>query len=285
MMFKLFNFLGTVKDLSGTSGSAPSVIGLLIGVLAAGYVFVAYLLTAGIMQSIIPTIRAETEAATLMSGALGGRVVTASGTRETLAIDPQGAQLRTREELTISIPTGFFSSGRAFKYFRPVLSVKGKDGKWPYAFDIDAKKPEFEPEIRKAHPDLKWIVSMPIPYQVQPFKLTCGVLNVDGLEGDLTPDQLRVLLTDMSTAAALIAVLNRSTGFLEGQYSRPSEPSDTEQEQLRGYLIPSEDFDPASCPEPSQEFVQALSNVRGLEFFRRVSQTEVASFLRGQLRS
>jgi len=126
---------------------------------------------------------------------------------------------------------------------------------------------------------------MPIPYQVKPFELVSGVLNVDGLEGKPTTKELQALLADLSTAAALIGVLNRSTGFLDGKYSVPSEPSDTDKDQLKGYLIDPEDFDPGSCPEPSIEFVQALSNIRGLEFFRRISPAEVANFLRGQLGS
>lgn len=332
--FKLFKFFGVAKDLPGISSLAPVAIGVFIGLLAAGYVFLAYRLTARILLTMIPTIRAEAEAAMLMSEALGGRVVTAFGTRKTLAIDPTGAQTRTRQimsallerarrvlglevlrsnifvlredgklrildglhlnmkgrtlddrELTIAIPNGLLSSGWAFKYFRPVLSVKGENGKWPYAFDAEANNLELEAEIQKAHPDLKWIVSMPIPYQIRPFRLTCGVLNVDGLEGLPTREQLGALLADLSTAAALIAVLNRSTGFLDGEYSKPSELTDAEQEQLKRYLISPEEFDPASCPEPSREFVLALANIRGLEFFGRISETDVANFLRDQLGS
>jgi len=148
-----------------------------------------------------------------------------------------------------------------------------------------ATNSELQSEVQKAHPDLKWIISIPIPYQIQPFKLVCGVLNIDGLGNVPTLEQMRQLLTDQSTAATLIAVLNRGTGFLEGKYSIPSEPSSTEQEHLRGFLIDPDDFDPSTCPEPSNEFVLALSRVQGLEFFAQISPTEVASYLRDQLRS
>lgn len=187
------------------------------------------------------------------------------------------------DELTISIPNGHLSSGRAYKYFRPILSIKGSDGKWPYASDTCIGG--LLEEVRKAHPELKWIISMPIPYQVRPFRLVSGVLNIDGLGEAPNIVQMRALLADLSAAAALIAVLDRSTGFLKGKYSVPEEPSNTEQEQLKGHLISPVDFDPASCPEPSDEFVQSLSHIAGLEFFSRISAADVASFLREQLRS
>jgi hypothetical protein len=80
-------------------------------------------------------------------------------------------------------------------------------------------------------------------------------------------------------------VLNRSSGFLGGNYSKLSQPSDTEQETLKDFLITPEEFDPALCPEPSREFVLALSNIAGLEFLKQMSQLEVAVWLRSQLRS
>lgn len=334
IVFKFFSFLGVAKDFSEISLAGPLLGTVLVALLGSAYVFVAYLLTSKIMSAMIPTIRAEAEAARLISEALGGRVMTYAGTMQNLAVDRRSAETRTKQimrvlleraksvlklelvrsniftlredgklrmlegfhlnmqgslagenELSIAIPSGLLSSGRAYKYFRPVLSLKNQEGKWPYATDTDGNVPELTHEVQKAHPDLKWIISMPIPYQVQPFKLVSGVLNIDGLGITPNKDQMLELLTDMSTATALIAVLNRSTGFLKGEYSISSDPSSTEQEDLRGFLIDPEDFDPACCPEPSRDFVLALGHIRGLEFFARISPAEVASFLRDQLRS
>lgn len=183
-------------------------------------------------------------------------------------------------ELSISIPNGFLSSGWAYKYFRPVLSMK-KNGEWPHTEDST----ELQQEVAKAHPDLQWILSMPIPYRVRPFKLVCGVLNIDGLGTVPLKEQIMMLLADLSTTVDLISVLNRGTGFLEGIYSRPSEPDPGEQEQLKDLLVGIDpvEFDPATCPEPSKEFVLALSRIQGLEFFAKLSPTEVTSFLKKQL--
>lgn len=199
-------------------------------------------------------------------------------------LNMQGPMVR-ENELSIAILNGLLSSGRAYKYCRPVLSIKSENGKWPYASDTESSGPEMISEAQKAHPKLKWIISMPIPYQLKPFKLVSGVLNIDGLEVTPKRDQILELLTDMSTAAALIAVLNRSTGFLQGNYTISEEPSSTEQEAFRGLLIDPEEFDPTSCPEPSKEFVTALGQIKGLEFFTRISPAEVANFLRDQFAS
>lgn len=87
-------------------------------------------------------------------------------------------------DFSIAIPNGLLSSGRAFKYSRPVLSIKRPDGTWPYEHDLNRADvaERLTTELAKVHPDLKWITSMPIPYQVKPFELVCGSLNVDGLE-------------------------------------------------------------------------------------------------------
>ena len=333
IVFRFFDLVGLAKDLLAIPLAGPLTM-LVIALFGAGYVWLAYRITAKILGMMIPTIRAEAEAAVLLAGAFGGPSITKAGLPTRVAIDPHRATVRTKQimrallgqvrnvlgfelvrcniftlredhklriagefhidmkgntpenrELTIAIPNGYLSSGRAYKYSRPILSVKDKDGSWPYANDLGSCDTELSAEVSKAHPALVWIVSMPIPYQVKPCELVSGVLNVDGLEGQPTTKELQALLADQSTAAALIGVLNRNTGFLDGEYSTPSEPSDADKEQLREHLIDPEVFDPASCPEPSIEFVQALSNIGGLEFLRRISPTEVAIFLRDRLSS
>jgi hypothetical protein len=326
-----FDFLGAAKDFPALSTGGPLFATVIVGILCIAYISVACFLTLKIIGAMIPTIKAEAEAAKLLQNAFGGRVITSAGTVATLAVDKLSAERRTKQimevllgraksvlrvervrsniftlnedgrlrilddfhlnmlaisnknELTIAIPNGLLSSGRAYKYYRPVLSIKSEKGDWPYADDYD--RSELKSELQKAHPDLKWIISMPIPCEVKPFKLVSGVLNIDGFDPSPNRDQMLKLLPDMSTAAALIAVLNRSTGFLKGLYITPSVPSSTEQERFKDHLINPEDFNPAFCPEPSSDFVRALAHVQGLEFFDRISAIEVASFLRNQLRS
>jgi len=329
--WKFFDLARSADHLLAIPVAGPLTMSV-VTVFALFYVLLAYRLTTTILSMMLPTIKAESEAAALLAQAFGGQPLTTAEFPASIAMDPHRATARTKQvmralvdqarailgyervrcniftlhedhklrilddfhvnmkggttddvELTIAIPRGYLSSGRAYEYSRPVLSRKSSGaGVWPYAYDLESDAALLD-EVTKAHPDLGWIVSMPILYQVTPFKLVAGVLNVDGLEGHPTTKDLQALLADHSTAAALIGVLNRNVRFLDGEYLMPSEPRDPEKEQLREHLLEPEVFDPASCPEPSSAFVQALANIPGLEFLRRISPADVASFLRRQI--
>ncbi len=316
--------------------------------------WIAYSLTRQVLGSIIPTIRAEAEAATLMPQAFGGRVSTATGGLVVTRLSREAAERRIRKvlevltrcvagalqlsdsnlvrsnifvttdnqwlsiakefhvnmkgttaqdcELSIRILNGYWSSGTAYKYFRPVLSISHKDQNgaivWDHAPDrktvleqgIDeALFDQAYREVKKAHEKLTWIVSMPIPYQVSPFKMACGVLNLDGLVNTPFRDQLKSLLADTATAAALIGVMNRTTDIFGGQCYRPDNIPENvggiRPNGLQELLITPDEFDPADCPELSEEFKNALSNINGLEFMKKITTTNVADFLREQLRA
>jgi hypothetical protein len=197
------------------------------------------------------------------------------------------------DELKLAILNGFYSTGTAFKYARPTLSSKSHGG-WQYrpdekklaerGYDVSLMKTA-EQEVKLAHPDLQWIISMPIPYQVNPFSLTCGVLNLDGLKKSLHRDQLKVLLADAATGAALVGVVNRTTDIFGSACERPDESVLQDDGVLTAeFDIPATEFDPAECPEPSAEFTQSFSHIKGLEFLKKLSPSDVALFLREQLR-
>lgn len=198
-----------------------------------------------------------------------------------------------KNELGLQILNGFYSTGTTFRYSRPTLSIR-HGGKWQYVPDpaaldragLDhALMQRAEDEVKRADKRLAWIISMPIPYQVNPFSLTCGVLNLDGFQTTLHRDQLKALLADAATAAALVGVVNRTTDLFRAACSRSDEsflePENVLQDQ---FDIPATEFDPAECPEPSQEFTTLLSQLRGLEFFKKLAPSDVALFLREQLR-
>ncbi|MBA7528459.1 hypothetical protein ES705_20645 [subsurface metagenome] len=318
-------------------------------------IWFSYSLTKHILGLIVPTIRVEAEAATLMPQAFGGRVSTVTGGLAVLPLLPETTGRRIRKilevlvhcatavlhhsnsrlvranifittdnqwlsiandfhvnikgttpsdrELTIRILNGYWSSGTAYKYFHSVLSISHEDQKgnivWDHAPDRDTVLSQgidtsvlqkAYDEIKKAHADLRWIISMPIPYQVSPFKMACGVLNIDGLGSTPFRDQLMSLLVDAATAAALVGVMNRTTDILGGQCHRPDKVpvkvGGIKHSRLRErFMIEPDEFDPAVCPELSKEFKDALSEIKGLEFMRRITTTDVAEFLREQLRA
>lgn len=214
-------------------------------------------------------------------------------------------KMQNAKDLSIQILNGYYSTGTAFKYFLPTMSMcteKAAQGgrvwdhtpgpdeiqeKW-LAPDINKKVAE---ELEKAEPNLSWIISMPIPYQVSPFVMACGVLNLDGLGAPLQHrDLLRKLLADASTAAALIGVINRTSDVLGGQCQRMSEGAHTLSNSaekgclVNRFALSPDEFDPVDCPEPSEEFKKELSRITGFEFFGRINTSEVAEFLRNQLR-
>jgi len=134
-----------------------------------------------------------------------------------------------------------------------------------------------------AHLNLRWIITMPIPHQVRPFKLACGVLNLDGF--DLIEDRshLASLLADAATAAALIGLINRSSDVLKGQCQRPIEPLPGHVSAIKDaathYVVDPSEFNPADCPPPSETFRHALAEIEGLGFFDQITVMDVAEFL------
>lgn len=203
-------------------------------------------------------------------------------------------------DIDIKILSRFYSTGTAFAFGRAVFSQPAQEaGKasWPYKpqpgslinpYSEEILK-EQDNEIAKGHPNLQWIVSMPIPYQVTPFAMTCGVLNIDrvGAVATLEPSVLQEILKDVAICAALIGVMNKASDFLEGHCLRPLNPTSISGvDQLdEVYKIAWDEFNPSFCPEPSPELMANLSALSGLEFFSGVSPTEVAEFLRVQQRN
>lgn len=82
--------------------------------------------------------------------------------------------MNRKEELTISMPVGIGSTGRCFKSGKSNIAIFRNRKGW-------GKNTIEDQELRKVHPDLKWIISVPIfvgGEEVRPIL----VLNVDGLE-------------------------------------------------------------------------------------------------------
>lgn len=91
------------------------------------------------------------------------------------------------EELTLSMEIGQGSNGRAYLTGRANFARLRED------WGKDAIDDE---ELRKAHPDLKWIISMPIC--ASPGGTPIWILNVDGLEGEPSDDQLMQAMAHMT---------------------------------------------------------------------------------------
>ncbi len=97
------------------------------------------------------------------------------------------------DELTIEIPEGYGASGHAFQQ-RTAVIARAKGGWGQYVLSPK--------EMVKLHPDLKWIVSLPIPDSTGNV---LGVANVDCLEHDRSAEELRPLISEMGYWVNLVA--------------------------------------------------------------------------------
>ncbi len=80
--------------------------------------------------------------------------------------------MNREEELTMSVPVGFGSTGRCFESGQPCIAVfpedRGND-------NVE------EPKFRKVHPDLRWVISVPVLASERALRPK-WVVNVDGLQ-------------------------------------------------------------------------------------------------------
>lgn len=111
--------------------------------------------------------------------------------------------MNREEELTISMPVGYGSTGRCFEERRPNIAVFDKD----WGKNLLADK-----ELRKVHPDLRWIISIPVPFdehiEVQPI----WVLNVDGLEEGRSEHEIQRALGQLIIRSSIIKLYISEAG-------------------------------------------------------------------------
>jgi hypothetical protein len=102
-----------------------------------------------------------------------------------------------REEYTISMPVGYGSTGRCFTNGEPNIAILSED--W-------GKDSIEDEQLKKIHPDLRWIISMPVYIgddKSHPF----WVMNVDGLKVGLNESRLDVSLKQLFNWSKIISVI------------------------------------------------------------------------------
>jgi hypothetical protein len=102
-----------------------------------------------------------------------------------------------REEYTISMPVGYGSTGRCFTNGEPNIAILRED--W-------GKDSIEDEQLKKIHPDLRWIISMPVYIgddKSHPF----WVMNVDGLKVGLNESRLDVSLKQLFNWSKIISVI------------------------------------------------------------------------------
>lgn len=103
--------------------------------------------------------------------------------------DPSG-------ELELELPLGVGSTGRAFSLAKPNVATF-EDG---WAADVlDA------PDMRRIHPQLRWIISIPVTAGNPPVSV--WVLNVDGIIEKRPREQVKDALPDLVNVGQMLAVV------------------------------------------------------------------------------
>lgn len=104
------------------------------------------------------------------------------------------------EELTISMPVGYGSTGRCFRHKTSNIAVFregwGKD-------TID------DEELRKVHPDLQWIISVPVLAGKDRHPI--WVMNVDGLRERREEERLRKVISPLLHCSELLSYIIKET--------------------------------------------------------------------------
>lgn len=100
------------------------------------------------------------------------------------------------EELGVRLESGVGSTGIAHAQLKPIVALL-ENQQWGSAMVPS----EVE---RLLDPRLRWIVSMPVP-DPDHHGGVLGILNLDGLDREMTEDTLRTLLNDLKTVADKLA--------------------------------------------------------------------------------
>lgn len=107
------------------------------------------------------------------------------------------------QELTVTIPVGYGSTGIAFKSEKPHIAVFTKD--WGKSVIEDG-------ELKKVHPDLRWIISVPVLLVTEGDETKpVWTLNVDGLSEKKTREELDDHWPDLLFYSSLISLIISDT--------------------------------------------------------------------------
>jgi hypothetical protein len=114
--------------------------------------------------------------------------------------------MNREEELTISMPVGYGSTGRCLKTKKPNIAIF-REGWGENVIDGD--------ELSKVHPDLQWIISVPVPPGGDTPPI--WVLNVDGLKERFGEEKLRDALHPLFFWSQMIYLIVKESGSNPGE--------------------------------------------------------------------
>jgi len=163
------------------------------------------------------------------------------------------------DELSISIPVGYGSTGRCFRSGKPNIAVFRED--WGAARLADE-------ELRKLDPNLRWIISVPVSGATDEAQPIC-VMNIDGLTELRDETELESALSHLYSWSYMISkILSQSEQSIFRKRVDPSIPaSETTAIQVHSLIS---NITPKDIAFPSEHFLKStseLSSVPALNSF------------------
>lgn len=169
--------------------------------------------------------------------------------------------MHSADELSISIPVGYGSTGRCFRSGKPNIAVFRED--WGAARLADE-------ELRKLDPDLRWIISVPVSGATDEAQPIC-VMNIDCLTELRNEAELESALSHLYSWSFMISkILSQSE---EPIFRKRVDPSITTSEttDIQVHSLIST-IKPKDIAYPSEHFLKStseLSSVPSLNSFTK----------------
>jgi hypothetical protein len=132
------------------------------------------------------------------AGKVRGNIFAPDGTGQLRILTEFAYHISDPTEMTISMPIGYGSTGRAFQSREPNIAILKRN--WGHDILADA-------EMRKLHPSLSWIISVPI-FGGSGHPDPVWILNVDGL-ARVSEDELETALGELLPWGSMISLILR----------------------------------------------------------------------------
>lgn len=169
--------------------------------------------------------------------------------------------MHSPEELTISIPVGYGSTGRCFRSGKPNIAVFRED--WGAARLADE-------ELRKLDPDLRWIISVPVNGATDEAQPIC-VMNIDCLTELRNETELESALSHLYSWSFMISkILSQSEEPISRNRVDPSiTASETTAIQVHSLINNIKTKDIAY---PSEHFLKSTSELTSVPALNSFTQ-------------
>ena len=165
------------------------------------------------------------------------------------------------EEFTLSIPVGYGSAGRAFQNKEANIAVVGKKGN---------KSTIADEEQKKVHPDLRWIISIPV-LGGNNVPAPILIMNIDGIKEARSEESLRKALPHLFHWSYAISLVLKHVRPGE-EYKVGRGTTQLAKADPPGFRVAVGKITPSSIGQGTEEFwktTNQLSSLRTINSFTK----------------